>query len=118
MKPNVRLLRATLAHIEANPDQLNSEWYRYTTGKCFGGHAIELAGGRWVVDDPEEPLGEFLHPEPDDDPAAVLHMVPDDYRAARVLGLTDEQAAVLFAPDNTLADLRRIVADLVEGGDR
>ncbi|WP_286990323.1 hypothetical protein [Thermomonospora sp. CIF 1] len=39
-------------------------------------------------------------------------------RATLALGLTDEQAAVLFAPDNTLADLRRIVADLVEGGGR
>jgi len=115
---NVPLLQETLAHIEANPSEWYQKQYRCGTGMCFAGWAVHLAGGEWYAG-PESTYASELIAEPDepnsftlsDSGALVVHA---EDRATRLLGLTDEQSATLFYEDNTLADLRRIVADLAK----
>lgn len=112
---NVPLLRKTLEHIEAHPREWNQKTWRCETGFCFAGWAVELTGGRWVT------YGNGLYPyvlaEDDDPPEHVDYdgEVECAYRAERILGLTGQEAQYLFHSENTLDDLRRIVADLCGG---
>lgn len=128
MTPNVALLKQTLAHIEANPQDWHQNLYR--SGVCFGGTAVELDGGTWLIGDISEysdlaPELAALVPTPkeiadgdirfyDDKHGNFMEGVYAGDRAQRILGLTDGQRALLFDPFNTLPDLRRIVAELCE----
>lgn len=119
MSINMPLLERTLRHIEAHPEQWDQKtWYCGTAG-CFAWHAAVLAGGeplpnapayvRAEDDDPPEhvyPCGTFGLVETAVHETAV-HVAD---RATRVLGLPDDSR--LFAFNNTLDDLRRIVEDL------
>lgn len=112
MTINVELLDRTLAHIEANPERWDQAVYRCATGMCFAGWACTLAGGLWISDDDEvlvaEP-GEWPTHQWDGEVVATARV-----RATRILGLDDAQASDLFSADNTIEDLRRIVAELRE----
>jgi hypothetical protein len=115
---NVPLLKQTLAHIEANPEDWYQRTWRCKSGMCFAGWAADLAGGEWYAG-PEDTYAHELIAEPDEPNSFTLShsgalVVHAEDRATRLLGLTDEQSATLFYEDNTLADLRRIVADLTK----
>ena len=109
--PNKPLLQATLAHIETLPkmvepylwsdgDHWAQDMWREEildnrgevcgTAQCFAGWACTLAGS-----DAHGPTQISV-------------------AAQELLGLYDEQAADLFAFDNTIDDLRRIVAELTD----
>jgi len=113
MTPNVALLRLTLKHIEMAPctwDQ--QEWRRKAecgTVMCFAGWACTLAGGQWYRAS-DHVFRSFLKAEDDDERPSG--MVPAESRAKRVLGLTWQQANMLFHDSNTLADLHRIVDEI------
>lgn len=112
MTINVTLLDQTLAHIEAHPGEWNQDFWRCGTGMCFAGWACQLAGGQWAHLDPDnEDLADYLHAEPGDE-ALPNELITAQERATRILGLTNHQAATLFAGSNTLGDLRRIVAEI------
>lgn len=114
--PNTGLLKQTLAHIEANPNEWEQEFYRCETGMCFAGWAAQLAGGKWA-DDPD---GSYLVAEPED-PTEERDgdLIDIVFRARRILGLTGKQASKLFAAYNDITDLRRIVAELcAEAGEQ
>lgn len=121
--PNADLLKRTLAHIEAHPEQwfqgnwrgprnlLGSEHWRQAeagegcgTAFCFAGWAAELSGVTWVY--PPDHRLSYTVLTPGEEEIAV------DLYARLLLDLDFYEAADLFASDNTLDDLRRIVAEL------
>lgn len=116
-KPNKRLLRKTLAYIEAHPEEWQQHTWRCTSGMCFAGTAVTVAGGEWGAQKPTAATYDMLVAETGDDPNHMRFMkgrlligVRD--RATRLLGLTDRQAEQLFAFNNTLPTLRRMVGRL------
>ncbi|WP_194923180.1 hypothetical protein [Catenulispora pinisilvae] len=88
-------LRATLAFIRANP-QL---WDQGSWLHCFAAIAVELAGydvlpSLWVrLDDRSMQVWDA---------------------AAKVLNLTGNEARLLFAPGNTLAELTALIGEIGE----
>lgn len=110
--PNVKLLRETLAHIEAEPRKWYQPDWRCGTGMCFAGWAVTLAGGQWKHG-PDEAGSDLLVVEPGDSEfdrrvGSTMAMT----RAQRLLGLTEDQADELFDGSNDLDNLRRIVEGL------
>jgi hypothetical protein len=89
----VRLLRATLEHIKADPKHWNQQRWKCRSSYCFGGWAIIL-GGEHLID------GEY---------ASV-----DYWRLARkFLGISRVQAGYLFYVGNTLRDLEKQVKSII-----
>lgn len=131
MSPNVDLLNRTLAHIEEHPEQWNQEYWAVRgvdgcgTAYCFAGHAAVLSGvPLWWHDDWEDG---YSSEDDDCDDWRPVRQVADNisvapqsefyncsikYAATHLLGLSSAAAARLFHGDNTLDDLRRIVAEL------
>jgi hypothetical protein len=110
---NVPLLRKTLEHIEAHPEEWFQGVWSCGTAGCFAWHAAMLDGAEpikgfpsYVPADSDDPSDD-VYPASDDHPACV-HVAP---RAARVLGIGSE-AHPLFRASNSLDDLRRIVGRL------
>lgn len=108
MSPNTALLHQTLTHIETHPDQWHQlDWATRTecgTAYCFAGWAVQLAR-------PDA--------EPDFDggrstSVVIVDGVPRSIEvlASDLLGLDIDQSEDLFACENTLDDLRRIVREL------
>lgn len=123
MTVNIDLLKRALAQVEEHPDQWQQAHWATPpapecgTAHCIGGWAVVLHG---VEIDPDEPC--YVMPLPADEPDPGLtyndgEMDTWDY-ARWLLGLEEWQANDLFASINTLADLRRIVADLCGEADR
>lgn len=117
MTINVDLLRATIAHIEANPAEANpAEWKQSTWRMCLAAHAAILGGGRWVHQD----RAGYLTPEPDDPDHHLAKLRGGEQathaadRAQRILGLTDDQAERLFYTTNDLGRLILIASELCE----
>lgn len=109
--PNAPLLRRTLEHIKANPQQHDQTVWRTTTAcgtvACYAGWAAELAGGEWIGG------GDLLVAVPEDDGKEVFFDAIDAAaRAQRILGLTEDQADALFYSENNLERIERIVDDL------
>lgn len=112
--PNTAELVAIYQHIKAHPEEWRQGWWgRRTqcgTAFCFGGHAAVRAGAKlqW-------------RPSIDADMAAVEAIdfvtTPDggteliDEFAARVLGLDDGDADLLFAAFNDLDDIRQLITE-------
>ena len=103
--PNIEMLRRTLRAVQA-ADKVGAwnqkEWSSWTgcgTAYCFAGHALLLDDWRLAQD-------------------SYDYFVKGDWRgsahfaAMEVLDLTCFQAKHLFASDNTLDDLARIVDEL------
>jgi hypothetical protein len=129
---NVDLLRRTLEHIEQNPEQwAQHAWVSHRhrgcgTAYCFAGWATVLSGAQLAWDDDGDEHGDrVVRPGADpgdhgehvhiasyaaqmlDLPAPVLDY-DGDYDVYDVIDLP-----LLFEPDNTLSDLRRIVGELI-----
>jgi hypothetical protein len=117
---NVDLLRKTLAHVEAHPQEWNQSAWRTHLGLCFGSRACELAGGQWIHDDPHHAFAPYLVPEKGDARRDVSTLrdgpkgVYAGVRARRILGLTDDQATRLFASVNDRGRLILIVSQLCQ----
>lgn len=116
---NVPLLRKTLEHIEAHPEEWDQSSWSCGTSGCFAYHAAMISGGEPV----DMYLGYVVSEE--DDPSDQVYlaaigrpaMVHVATRAVRVLGLDEHPGDTrLFNGDNTLDDLRRIVAELSGDG--
>lgn len=108
----VKLLEATLAHIETHSEDWDQAQWRCSTGMCFAGWACTLAGGTWLTD-PGDPLANLLIADSDEHVSCWVDGVPvvnAELRARRLLGLTSEQASDLFHVSNTFDELCRLVA--------
>jgi len=107
MSVNVELLKKTLAHIEAHPEEWNQlEWCG--TSCCFAGHAALLSGSSRVIDTEGAPVVLWARVRRPDGKLAHVWDV-----AEQELGLDEARAERLFQADNTIEDLRRIVSDLI-----
>jgi hypothetical protein len=121
VKPNVPLLRQTLAFIEAHPEDWNQSYWRCDTAACFAGHAALLAGASWAHRAED---GVNLEDLADHDPEAFEAVCPPgadctvrvSTYARQVLGIEPADAARLFEASNELDDLRRIVDELCAEG--
>lgn len=117
---NTALLEQTMSFIETHPHDHDQNWWRCGTARCFAGWASFLAGGRFVSSEHDKThivasngvknfrASTIRTPEGD-----LLHV--GDH-AVIVLGMDDFDADALFSPDNSIADLRRMVDNLVEFG--
>jgi hypothetical protein len=115
MTVNVPLLRKTLEHIEAHPQEWYQNTWRCDTAMCFAGTACHLDGGEWVRDGSSPWLAQRDGEAPDDLHYAPAGWVHAETRARRILGLDPWPAAGLFHYRNTLDDLREQVAELCGG---
>lgn len=105
---NTELLIRTIDAIESG----EVHWDQTNWCHCFAGNAMRLNGN----------MPFMRHYTNEDDGNHWLVRVRDDngeevgveQEAARVLGLTTEQADVLFAYDNTLDDLKTVVSSFVQ----
>lgn len=106
-KRNKKLLCETMKYIETHPEKWVQWSYRCGTSMCFAGWAAVLAGGKW-----SNPVGEC------DTRMKRQGAWPEEEveeRAMRVLGLTEEEAAILFDGSNSKTDLQGFVKNLCEG---
>ncbi len=109
---NVELLESTMQYIKDHPEGHDQTVWTCETGACFAGHAVLRNGYRastridmWgnripvngvVIDDKGE------------------HR-PVDRTAQRLLGLSDEDADIMFSAYNTADQLELMVKDLANG---
>lgn len=104
--PNLPLLRKVLDHIDAHPEEWNQGLYWTATvcvtAYCIAGHAVAMTEGVRTVRLDEMP-GRFVSPQSgrDWDTAAIAH-----------LGLTDDEAGVLFSGDNTREQVQAIAESI------
>ncbi len=113
MKPNVPLLRQTMAHIEAHPEEWYQGSWRCDTGMCFAGHTAIIDGATWTYPDITD--DEIFETELVTTPGREIMPVRD--YASHALGLELGEAALLFAASNDLDDLRQIVDELCAEGE-
>ncbi|MGR6922659.1 hypothetical protein ACU635_51110 [[Actinomadura] parvosata] len=118
MTINTELLVGTLHDVDAN----RREWRQSQWQSCFAARAAVLDGGEWAFpgldlwwlkardDDPADHVRQ-VNPRPRTKKVPCVH-VRD--RAARVLGLDEEQALRLFSATNSLPRLYTIVSELCE----
>jgi hypothetical protein len=108
MTINVPLLRKILEHITAHPAEWNQQnWGLQTdcgTAFCVAGHAVAMTGHTLVW------RGQMLVGVDDGRTAADIRRT-----AREELGLTGEQAGVLFESDNTLRELWEYASDFTDG---
>jgi hypothetical protein len=109
--PNVDLLRATMDEILARPEKHNQgAWASQTTcgtAYCFAGQACHLSGLEADQSDLETAgFTSFLEGD-----AGLIEFV-----AVSLLGLDYASAQVLFAEDNSTADLKHYVDEICEHG--
>lgn len=109
---NVPLLRKTLEHITAHPEEWNQRmWARVTdcgTACCVAGWAVQFAGHQ--LGEPECECGTCSDVSHLDDGRRISDV------AADVLGLDPSgNACDLFSPSNTLADIWQYASDFTDG---
>ena len=107
MEVNVELLQKTLDTIKANPQHWSQNSWHCGSSHCFAGFA-ELIANAVPIETHEDD---------------VLNMrrikklgVSTPIEAERLLGISDEDGDVLFYGYNTLEQLERMVAHLIEHG--
>lgn len=131
LEPNIPLLRKTLEHIEAHPEEWKQETWRCATGMCFAGWAVTIADRQWAADK-NSSFGSFVVADENDRNAmgteniyksepGVLHpgierIVNCDDAAIRELGISEDDADVLFDSDNDLHSLKLYVAEIEQHG--
>ena len=119
--PNVKLLKSAFARVVSHPE----EWDQGDWRRCLAAHVVTSQGGRWVCDDRTEEAHLAVVATADEREVCQERALrlPDGVvvegvwvweRATRLLGITGRQGKVLFAPTNTLDDLRVIIHDLCE----
>lgn len=118
---NIELLKSAFHHVAAHPN----EWDQGDWRRCLAAHVVTATGGRWVTDDLTEEANLALVATADEREVCQERALrlPDGQvvegvwvweRAARLLQITERYGEVLFAPDNSLEDLRQIIHDLCE----
>lgn len=112
------LRHATLDAIRANPEHWDQSAWRCDTGMCFAGWAAQLAGGVFPYDDNDDRTDIVYGGE---EPRAGIVTSPTGQLetisvfAQDRLGLTDDEADILFYGDNDLYDLTELVRRLDAG---
>ena len=107
MAVNVELLQKTLNAIKANPQHWNQKTWHCGTSHCFAGFA-ELIANNIPIETSAEDLIAIRYTK-------LLPYGTGSY-AEKLLGISDEDGDVLFHGYNTLEQLERMVAYLIEHG--
>lgn len=107
MAVNVELLQKTLDAIKANPKHWNQKSWHCGTSHCFAGFAELIANGLPVKTSFDE-----IKKLKTTRKLAMSTFI----EAERLLGISDEDSDVLFYGYNTLPQLERMVAYLIEHG--
>jgi hypothetical protein len=111
---NYPLLDRTIEYIEKHSEEHQQSVYRCSTGMCVAGHAAVLDGAKWVhPEDPDDPMVFVEQADRDAFPSLLEDgetMVHVSLSASRRLGLSDDQALVLFGGGNALPTIKAIVA--------
>ena len=118
---NVKLLKSAFAEVVRHPER----WDQGDWRRCLAAHVVTSQGGRWVTDDLTEEAHLAVVATADEREVCQERALrlPDGVvvegvwvweRACRLLGITDRQGKKLFAPKNTLDDLRQAIHDLCE----
>lgn len=121
---NVELLERTMQYIVDHPEaHKQHRWFARAdcgTAACYAGWACLLSG--YKVEDIKGPHSfNLVAPDGAEVPLAVLEV--DEHRpgvskeARDLLGLTFDEAEMLFEATNTVGMLRLMVKDLVNGDD-
>jgi hypothetical protein len=124
--PNIELLDKVLKHIEDHPETWEQEVWRTEedeawvkdpetgvevltvdcgTAFCFAGWTCQMEGGKWVDNS-------SLLAVPEDEIHPLRNWILASDRAERLLGLAEYEADALFRSENTLEDIREIVAQI------
>lgn len=118
---NTTLLKQTFHHLASHP----RDWDQGDWRMCFAAHVVMAQGGRWVTDDVTEEASLAVVATADEievceqrflllPSGEVVEAVWVWERACRLLGITQRQGKRLFAPTNSLDDLRRLIHDWCE----
>lgn len=110
MARNKELLRQTLEHIKANPQDWEQWTWRCETGMCYAGHAGMKAGFKWAPDELMYNGTLALSRNFLDKNGAEIYAPT---LAARELGLDEVESDILFWESNTLEDLEFYVEHLL-----
>lgn len=126
-KPNVELLDRTMAEVEKAARRKRRTWDQGTyrrvtdcgTAMCFAGWALTLDGAKWADEVTDDHVDSWSVVARRGEPLDMrtsegVRLAFAPVAAQKRLGLTDPEADHLFAGDNTLADLRRIVSEIKE----
>lgn len=121
-KPNVPLLRKTLEHITAHPEEWEQQSWAERRGcgtaACVAGHAVAFAGHEILWDEPDCDCDVCITCV--DRNTATNCVVDGQLRtipstAAHELGLTTRQANTMFAGSNKLPFLWQYAYDVTNG---
>ncbi|MGP4093026.1 hypothetical protein ACTWPW_00855 [Nonomuraea sp. KM90] len=115
------LLKSAFHHVASHPES----WDQGDWRRCLAAHVVTASGGQWVTDDVTEMASLAVVATADEIEVCdqrflllpggqVVEAVWVWERAARLLGITERQGRRLFAPDNSLDDLRQAIHDLCE----
>jgi hypothetical protein len=112
MTSNTDELVAIYQHIKANPDEWDQRTYASHTpcgtAFCVAGWAVARAGGLpvrwWSLEPGREQANHAVMPDGRE--------VQIDDEALAILGLTDDQAGLLFFEENDLDDIRSAIFDI------
>lgn len=105
---NYPLLRKTLEHIEAHPEEHNQMYWGEKTAcgttLCFAGHAVLLAGAEpvWMTYGDSEAF--YMN-------TVTMNGMDEttEFAATDLLGLTYEEGVTLFSDCTTLRDVQKVV---------
>jgi hypothetical protein len=117
---NVGLAHKALVWINNHPDEWNQSSWRCQTGMCFAGIVDQIAGGKWVIQEPTDDrmVNILLIANQADEDAGLSiryhgteRVVTAANRASRLLGIypLNPLDIDLFHSGNTLEDLERYV---------
>lgn len=107
---DIPAMRAVLAQIEAHPETWDQSTWRCQTGMCFAGWAAELSPDiQWTLG-ADAVSDESYHDAEVTFDGCRTHV---SFAAESVLGLSQDQADLLFASGNTLDEIKTIV-DAIE----
>lgn len=116
---NIPLLRKTLEHIEAHPEEHNQEFWALKTpcgtAFCFAGHAVQLAGYEidWGSTDFGQPEVHAHYVIAPGAPMAEYRTIA--HVAYQELGLTRDEANALFKEYHSLQRLYQLVHEFTDG---
>ena len=114
---DIPLLRKTLEHIDAHPEEHSQGEWVCKSGMCIAGHASILGGGTHVLDSDGDTtclvtmddIGKFRQHK-------IYGGIHIAQHAQYVLGLADGEASRMFYGENAVEDLHGMFADLETKG--
>ena len=124
---DIPLLRKTLEHIKAHPEEWDQSSWRCDTGMCFAGWAVTLVGREWATpkDHPAASFVEARPGEPEacspgrigyDNKITLPKVIMADAAAIHELGIDEDTADYLFDGSNSIETLEVFLDEIERTG--